>query len=419
VLPSSARSISSSTVNVGINQGRIVPGGSQVWLYDGRAGERLTLTTQASWDTTLALYLNDYSGTNSRIQHVLPSNGTYKIVVAGYSSSDSGSYTLSIESDAYTTANNSTNHILGVIDTGRLNIRSGPGINYTQVSRISYGDIVRVIGRDTIGRWVEIEAPSVGVRGWVNSRYVRINEDILTLPVNFDMPSSSSPASFAGTVITAEVSSDELNIRSGPGTDNSILNTLRRGDRVVLIGRNGSASWVQVSGYNNGWVNSQFLTFGEDLMTLPCTTSGMNLGTAEVTSSGRTRNNLVTSSVNERTQAAYQAFQYGHMIWLRSTDTIYVMFQDGRWEQFVDLFEEGMVEIDPNIVAPQGFVQPRRGFGLVWRRYRHVRNALGWGLHTEIGYTAQHSYSSINGERNITIPGSQRFILYSSGRWTR
>jgi len=151
---------------------------------------------------------------------------------------------------------------------------------------------------------------------------------------------------------------------------------------------------------------------------------GITLRTETVVSSSParsnpTRNDAVTVSVNERTQAAYQAFQYGYMIWLQSNDMIYVMFQDGTWEQFPDSFYDGMMEIDPNITAPYGFVQPRRGFGVIWRQHRHVRDALGWGLHVEAAYTAHHTYSPASGERRLTGPEDQRFILYSSGRWIR
>jgi Tol biopolymer transport system component len=85
--------------------GQIQPGRTQTWTYNGQAGEVLTLTTQANWDTTLSLRLNgqqiayndDYSGLTSRIQHTLPTTGTYEIVVAGYSSSSGGAYTLRVE----------------------------------------------------------------------------------------------------------------------------------------------------------------------------------------------------------------------------------------------------------------------------------------------------------------------------------
>jgi hypothetical protein len=130
------------------------------------------------------------------------------------------------------------------------------------------------------------------------------------------------------------------------------------------------------------------------------------------------RNTAATGSVDEETVAAYQAFQRGYMIWLQSNDTIYVLFQNGTWEQFADLFNEGMMETDLGITAPDGLVQPRRGFGLIWRQHRHVRDALGWGLHIETGYIAQHSYSSATGERLLNSPENQRFILDRSGYWT-
>lgn len=106
-IPTSApTSIPSQQLQPGVSSGQIQAGGTQIWTYTGHAGEVLTLTTDADWDTTLSLYLNgeeiafndDDSGSNSRIQHTLSSDGTYQIVVAGYDRSDSGAYTLQVES---------------------------------------------------------------------------------------------------------------------------------------------------------------------------------------------------------------------------------------------------------------------------------------------------------------------------------
>jgi hypothetical protein len=60
----------------------------------------------------------------------------------------------------------------------------------------------------------------------------------------------------------------------------------------------------------------------------------------------------------------------------------------GRWETFEDRFNEGDAETDPAITPPAGRLQPKRGFGLVWRAQPRVRAALGWALSGERGYTA-------------------------------
>jgi hypothetical protein len=93
--------------------------------------------------------------------------------------------------------------------------------------------------------------------------------------------------------------------------------------------------------------------------------------------------------------AAMQIFEGGLMFWLQDRDAIFVMYSPGttfadagRWETFIDFFEEGSPETDPSIISPAGKLQPKRGFGLLWRTQPRVREALGWALAEERGYTA-------------------------------
>lgn len=95
---------------VGENSGEIPTGGGQLWSYDGIAGEVLTITTVADWDTTLKLlrsgrrleYNDDGEGLpnyNSRISFTLPESGEYIIEVRSLANLAGGAYTLILESD--------------------------------------------------------------------------------------------------------------------------------------------------------------------------------------------------------------------------------------------------------------------------------------------------------------------------------
>jgi WD40 repeat protein/energy-coupling factor transporter ATP-binding protein EcfA2 len=95
---------------VGEQEGEIAVGGGQVWTYQGAAGEVLTITTVADWDTTLTLSVEDEeiafnddtsdlaNPLNSRIEVTLPADGAYAIGVRGYANRSGGAYTLTIES---------------------------------------------------------------------------------------------------------------------------------------------------------------------------------------------------------------------------------------------------------------------------------------------------------------------------------
>jgi hypothetical protein len=84
-------------------------------------------------------------------------------------------------------------------------------------------------------------------------------------------------------------------------------------------------------------------------------------------------------------QAVYQEFENGLMIWIQQQDLIYVMynnFGEPAWESYEDLFDDGMIEIDETWELPPSteLFQPRRGFGMLWRANPGVRGRIGWAL---------------------------------------
>ncbi len=95
---------------IGDNRGDIEIGGGDVWLFAGRAGQVLTLDTDADWDTTLTVYrenglvlaANDddaRGGTTSYLEElVLPATEIYRIEVRSYNDQGGGRYTLTLAS---------------------------------------------------------------------------------------------------------------------------------------------------------------------------------------------------------------------------------------------------------------------------------------------------------------------------------
>lgn len=118
-------------------------------------------------------------------------------------------------------------------------------------------------------------------------------------------------------------------------------------------------------------------------------------------------------------QVAEQVFENGRMFWLQPVSQIWVMIIDeegrGRWLRYEDTFDENEdVDTDPDIVAPEGKIQPERGFGKLWRENPEVRDALGWAITPEFGYISQYEYHP-GGEvvDNIYTIGSGHHILFS------
>ncbi|MCS7056832.1 MAG: hypothetical protein NZM18_11750 [Thermoflexales bacterium] len=129
------------------------------------------------------------------------------------------------------------------------------------------------------------------------------------------------------------------------------------------------------------------------------------------------------------TWAAFQRFERGAMIWLAETDSVYVLYDAlysgdaPRLERYDDLFVEG--NPDPPLPAepPAGRFAPVRGFGLVWRTRERVRNALGWALAPEQGYTACLGYAYYGGKSmRAYVTTIERSLLefeiyYAPVRW--
>nr|MBC7244043.1 YncE family protein [Chloroflexota bacterium] len=86
---------------------------------------------------------------------------------------------------------------------------------------------------------------------------------------------------------------------------------------------------------------------------------------------------------------AEQPFERGYMIWREADRNIFVLYNDGQWHSFADQWQEGMPEYSCTATPPGGFLQPKRGFGLVWCAQRAVKEGLGWANTEERGNTTE------------------------------
>ena len=117
-------------------------------------------------------------------------------------------------------------------------------------------------------------------------------------------------------------------------------------------------------------------------------------------------------------QMARQPFQRGQMIWRGDTRVIYVLQEDGSWLAFADTFEEGMPEIDPSMVPPQGLYQPIRGFGKLWREQLGAEAAsVGWATAPEQGVNG--SVQEWEGGLLIGFGLQDQLVLRNDGVWAR
>ncbi len=96
-------------------------------------------------------------------------------------------------------------------------------------------------------------------------------------------PKSQTDATFVAT-ITAE----RLNVRSGPGTQNTVVTKLTRGVQVTVTGQNSAGDWLQISlaDGSEGWIAAAFASRPDGAV--PITASAANAATTSADPSSTT-----------------------------------------------------------------------------------------------------------------------------------
>jgi uncharacterized protein YgiM (DUF1202 family) len=152
---------------------------------------------------------------------------------------------------------------LATVVTGALNVRSGPGVNFGVITALQSGQQAPLLGRDGTGAWVQIRL-ATGQAGWVHANYIQSPVPISGLPV---VTPGATPSA------TATIQTWALNVRTGPGVNFGIVTAVRQGQQVTLLGRNATATWVQVrlATGQTGWVNAHFIQPSVGIGTLPVT----------------------------------------------------------------------------------------------------------------------------------------------------
>jgi uncharacterized protein YgiM (DUF1202 family) len=165
-----------------------------------------------------------------------------------------------------------------VITANRLNVRSGPGLNFDVFATLIQSQAVTLEGRNADGSWVQVRLPD-GQLGWVSGVFMAANLEIANLPVTSSTLVISTPSvttttpGIGGLATGMVINADRLNVRSGPALNFSLLTTLPLNQLVTLEGRNADGSWLQVrlSDGQLGWVSSVFVAPNLTITNLPVT----------------------------------------------------------------------------------------------------------------------------------------------------
>lgn len=142
----------------------------------------------------------------------------------------------------------------GTVST-QINVREQPSTAGEVLGILPANTKVQIVGRDPGGNWWQILYPQAGEgTGWVTAQYVIMISGTPNVPVIGGRADSGN-----GNVAVIQ---QQLNVRSGPGTDFNSLGTLNPQDVVNLTGKDANGAWLQIeytSGPDGkGWINAAF-----------------------------------------------------------------------------------------------------------------------------------------------------------------
>jgi len=162
----------------------------------------------------------------------------------------------------------------------QVNVRAEPSTASAILGTIPASTKVEITGKDRGESWWQINYPQgADGKGWVKAQYVTTVSlpDVPIIGGNQEDPEHRNIA----------IVQQQINVRSGPGTDFNSLGTLNPQDVVGLLGKDANGVWLQIdfpSGAGpegKGWVSAAFVQAqGVDLNGLPVITeTGLIVGT--------------------------------------------------------------------------------------------------------------------------------------------
>jgi uncharacterized protein YraI len=153
-----------------------------------------------------------------------------------------------------------TPHI--VINTSSLNVRSGPGAQYTSLAVVPGGTELPVLGLASDGVWFLVAGPFG--QGWVNNEFVLFRGAIQNVPI---IPLSS----VMGVLATpTAVVSGAVTLYAAPGTNFGTIGTLSGPIEVPVVARTADFAWVQLNtSMGFGWALASQVSIRGDATLIP------------------------------------------------------------------------------------------------------------------------------------------------------
>ena len=203
-----------------------------------RSGPGTNYSSKGVIASGTAITVTDTS--NSEWYAVKLSNGTTGYMFSEYISMSGGS--SSSGSDFVPSTESTAAKV-----TEYVNVRSGPGTNYTSKTVIASGTSITVTDRSN-AEWYAVKL-SNGMTGYIFSQYIQLSND-----------SSSDAGSVPSTESTPAKTTEYVNVRSGPGTNYTSKTVIASGTSITVTDRSNSEWYaVKLSNGMTGYIFSIYI----------------------------------------------------------------------------------------------------------------------------------------------------------------
>lgn len=151
--------------------------------------------------------------------------------------------------------------LIAIVNTSFLNVRSGPGAQFTVVRTLSGGTTLDVLGVAADGVWFLVEG-TFG-RGWLNGEFVIFRGDGSLLP---------TIQQATGAVVNTPIATitNAVTVFAAPNEAFGSIGAISGVTEVDIVARTADLAWVQVrSAVGTGWVRTSEVAISGDLSLVP------------------------------------------------------------------------------------------------------------------------------------------------------
>lgn len=153
-----------------------------------------------------------------------------------------------------------------------LSLRGRPDAAAPAIAELPGSEVLWALARSADGRWLRVAYGQAGAQAWAASADLILLGEADSLPVWTSEASVSltQPPPAESQALPGRVVSGPLNVRSGPGVDQSVLGQLAAGDTVTVIGRSEEGDWLAIAwSASTAWVAARYVEVSGDLTGLP------------------------------------------------------------------------------------------------------------------------------------------------------